>query len=263
MVKRNTPSRVPWVIRAIVVMSVVIATADLATAVPVVQYTYQGETGGLIIGLHTSVPGYQNGYYFAVGQFDMTTSSAGWTSPLLTYCTDVGSLLTSPHNYSPYTIPPAQLGVNPTWVSGGIQKAAALFYLYNNSSTTADQKAGLQMAIWEALYNTKASYAGADFFSNANNAFYIQNPYNGNLADVNAAASYAASVLDNVLGLSPSQLTADDAHVLWLAPVEGNTITGSQGLLYPAKVPDACSSLALLGIAVTTLGIARRKLRAA
>jgi hypothetical protein len=232
-----------------------VATANLASAV---QYSLSGEPGDLVMGLHTIIPGYENGYSFYVGPLSMTTSDPGWANPLNTYCTDVGTFLTSPHEYTPYTIPPAQLGVNPTWVSGGIQKAAALFSLNNNAISQDYQRAGLQLAIWEILYNTEGSYAGTDFFNNGNNGFYIQSADSGDTA---LAANYAAAILNQVLALSPSQLAAADSRVLWLAPTEGALIQGSQGLLY--KVPDLASTFVMFAMALTALGMADRKLRVA
>jgi hypothetical protein len=242
---------------ALGISAVAIGVAVTTTSAIAVQYTYQGETGGLVIELNTVIPGYTDAS-FAVGQFDMTTSDSGWITPLYTYCTDVGTLLSSTHAYTPLSFTdPLSTGVNPLWVSGGIQNAAKLWYAYNDAASTAAQKAGLQLAIWEALYNSKSSYADSDFFSSANNGFYVRSSDTGN---VGSAVDYAVAVLNNLSTLSSAP------NGTWLAPVLANgSIGGSQGLFYPLppppSVPDAAFSLTLLGIAITALGIAGRKLR--
>lgn len=235
----------------LVAIGIVVAT----TSAMAVQYTYRGETGGLVIRLHTVIPGYTDAS-FAVGQFDMRTSNPLWISPLYTYCTDVGTLLSVTHAYTPLSFTdPKSTGVNPLWVSGGIQNAAKLWYAYNNVASTDAEKAGLQLAIWEALYNAKTTYADSDFFNNINNGgFYIKSSNNGNIA---AAVDYAELVL-NQLSTLPS--TPDG---IWLAPTEvvgGVTkIQGSQGLFY--RVPDGASSLILLGIGITAIAVMGRRLR--
>jgi len=228
-----------------------------ASATPV-TYTYNGETGGLVIQLHTGIPGYTDAS-FAVGQFDMRTSNPSWISPLYTYCTDVGILLSVTHAYKPLAFSSSEsIGVNPLWVTGGIQNAAKLWYAYNNVASTYAEKAGLQLAIWEALYNNKSSYADSDFFNNTSNGgFYIRSSNTGNIA---VAVDYAELVLN---GLSTLPSTPDG---YWLAPVlaDGTTIGGSQGLFYPttsSPVPDAASSITLLGIAITAIAVIGRRLR--
>jgi len=218
-----------------------------------VSYTFTGETGGGVnIGIQTA--GWSG--TAEVGQFVMTTSNPNFSSTLLTYCTDVGVNLASTYNYTPTPLSSAT-GVAPAWVSGGIQNAATLWYNDKATATTATQTAGLQLAIWELLYNSVASsYTTSIFSSHSNNGFFLTSNDAGTLA----AESYAISVLNNFKNLSPEQ------NVEWLAPTENNgSVGGSQGLLYQTPgstglppVPDATSSLALLGLALTALGVAAR-----
>jgi hypothetical protein len=232
-----------------------IGLAIITTSASAVQYTYtfEGETGGgLLMGIQTSGGGADD----LVGQFIMTTSSPGGQSPLYTYCTDVGADLATIHNYTPMSLSSAASvgGVDPTWISGGIQNAAALWYANAASAVTVDQQAGLQLAIWEALYNNQATYTSASFFDSSNGGFYITSPDTGNIG---AAASYAATLLNSDPSAAPD--------VTWLAPVyPDGSIGGSQGLLCasPTSVPEATSTLMLLGAALTALGFAGRKLRA-
>jgi hypothetical protein len=111
----------------------------------------------------------------------------------VTVCTDIeGTLyLGSPYQYNtPITPFSGQTGVNPTWgavntpayllsnptdaanAAQAIQNAAYLFYTYGQLTSTGlggtlEQRAALQLAVWEALYDTTGSgnvlTAGARF----------------------------------------------------------------------------------------------------
>jgi hypothetical protein len=231
----------------------IVSVARLASA-DTVQYTYTGETGGGIdMGIQTA-----GGSGTAlVGQFVMTTSNPNYSSTLLTYCTDVGVNLSTTFNYTPTPLASAT-GVAPAWVAGGIQNAATLWYNDKGAATTAVQTAGLQLAIWELLYNSVASsYTASSFTTSANKGFYITTSN----SNITSAESYAASLLDGFKTLGAEQ------NVIWLDPTAANgaTNTGSQGLLYQTPgtttftSPDAGSTLTLLGLAATALGMAGRK----
>src|SRR5260370_10858363 len=152
---------------------------------PTVQYTCTGETGGgLVMGIHTA----EYDGHALVGEFDLITSSAGWASPFNSYCTDVGAFFTSPHNYTPYSLTdPHAVGVDPLWVSGGIQNAAKLWYFDKGAATSVTQKAGLQLAIWEVLNNALGSYNSANFFSPANGGFHITSTHPNSQRAINYA----------------------------------------------------------------------------
>ncbi len=128
------------------------------------------------------------------------------------------------------------------------------------AATTATQTAGLQLAIWELLYNGVASsYSDATFNSSSNKGFYITTTGNG---QVTAAEDYATLVLNNFKNLTAT------GNVEWLNPTtSGGTLnTGSQGLLYQIPgtqtltAPDVSSTLPLFGMAIMALGVASRKL---
>lgn len=237
-----------------------IAAVGLMSAVQVVsadtvQYTYTGETdGGVSMGIDTASG---NGTAL-VGQFIMTTANPSYTSTLLTYCTDVGVSLSTTYNYTPTPLANAT-GVAPAWVSGGIQNAATLWYNDKGTATSVTQMAGLQLAIWELLYNSVASsYSSSTFTSSANKGFYVTTTG----SSITSAESYAATLLNGFKSLPAEQ------NVIWLDPTAANGTTncGSQGLLYQTPgtttvtSPDAGSTMTLLGLAVTALGVASRKL---
>jgi hypothetical protein len=234
------------------------ALANVASATTV-SYNFTGETGGGVdMGIHVA-----SGTVDAeVGQFIMTTSTPGFSSTLLTYCTDVGVDLSHSFNYTPTALS-AATGVSPAWVSGGIQNAATLWFDDKGSATTATQTAGLQLAIWELLYNAPVgSYSLATLESHSNGGFYVTT------TDSNSTAAMNAAIADlNTF----ASLTPEVNQVIWLAPTEANGTTGgSQGLLYPGtttnnvpNAPDSASTLGMLGLAVLALGVASRKLSAA
>jgi hypothetical protein len=231
-----------------------VSAVQIASATEV-QYTYTGETGGgEVLGIHTSD---YNGYAL-VGEFIMTSSTPGFTTPLLTYCTDVDTFLSTTYNYTPTPITATTpTGVSPTWTSGGIQNAATLWYNDKAAASAggALSTAGLQLAIWELLYNNITG--GYSFTSQNNNGFYITSTDSTTLAVEN----YAANLLGGLGSLSAAQ------NVEWMAPTMANgSIGGSQGLLYQTvgstdlTAPDSTSSLALFGLAVIALGAVSRKL---
>jgi hypothetical protein len=96
---------------------------------------------------------------------------SGMGSSFASVCTDISGVLYLGYNYS-YAAPTGfagQSGLDPTWGAGNasglnnvanaaaaIQAAADIFYKYGSvlTSGTTDQKAGLQLAVWAALYNT-------------------------------------------------------------------------------------------------------------
>ena len=99
------------------------------------------------------------------------TYVSGNTSPgtFTTVCTDVGGTVYLGYNYTysaltPFS--PATIGLDPTWglktgnaqynEAAGIQAAAEIFNAYVSvlTGTDTDAKAGLQLAVWAALYNS-------------------------------------------------------------------------------------------------------------
>lgn len=193
-----------------------------------------------------------NGYAL-VGEFIMTSTTPGFTTPLLTYCTDVGAFLSSPYNYTPTPITATSPnGVSPAWISGGIQNAATLWYNDHAAASAggAVTTAGLQLAIWELLYNNITG--GYNLNSAANNGFHITSTDSTTLA----AESDAAADLSQLGNLPPAQ------NVEWMAPTAADgSLGGSQGLLYQAPgltdltAPDSTSTLALLAIVLGGLGV--------
>lgn len=239
------------VLRFLTVVGGILAAVVTASGATV-TYTYTGETqGGIILDLHTgSFTG-----NVQVGEYIMTTSTPGFPSTLNTYCTDVGSDLTSPYAYTPTSLSSAT-GVNPTWISGGIQNAAKLWANDKGTATTAIQTAGLQLAIWEALNNSlTGTFSTSTFANTGNGGFYVLS------SDVNTLAveNYAAGLLNNFSSLPVVQ------DVVWLQPTPEINGSGNpvQGLLLetPPSVPEATSTFGLLGLATAIVGLMGRRFR--
>jgi len=105
------------------------------------------------------------------GGIKLTRSSD--SSEFLTVCLDIGSTLTffQPHNFSAPTAFDGQTGLNPTWGAGNgtglaaapnaaaaIQAAADIFFKHGSvlGGSSLVEQAALQLAVWEALYDTSA-----------------------------------------------------------------------------------------------------------
>jgi hypothetical protein len=241
----------------------VVSAVSVASATPgPVVYNFTGETGGgVVMGIHTS--DYVGGAL--IGEFNMTTTTPGYNN-ILTYCTDVGAILASPYTYTPTQLSSAT-GVAPLWIAGGIQNAATLWA--NNRITTetansggfgysvAIQTAGLQLAIWDLLYNNftvGGTYNSSIFYNTSSTSFYL---YSTDTKTTDAVA-YADYLLNNFGGAS-----SITNSVAWLAPLNG----GSQGLLEMTPpgtfgnppAPDAASTLGLLGMALAAVGVASKR----
>src|ERR1039458_9863630 len=133
--------------------------------------TYQINNGGLgtfnIVIDGNSI----NGALAGGIQINKVSGDASMPSSYVTVCTDIEGTLYLGQSYeyvTPVTPFSGQSGVNPQWgtgansAAGAIQNAAHIFYTYGQLTSTGlggntEQMAALQLAVWEALYNTTAS----------------------------------------------------------------------------------------------------------
>jgi hypothetical protein len=153
-----------------------------------------------------------------------------------------------PQAYTAQTLAGAT-GVSPTWsyAPQAVQNAAWIYnqYFVGQSSLSAAETAGIQLAIWKVLYDTGASgVASYNFSSGLLKAYGF-----AGLGD----AVTIIQALDAARGNGGFTTPAD----LWLDPNLGN----SQGLLTtdPPAVPEpasACAALCLLALPVG-LSVAR------
>jgi hypothetical protein len=194
---------------------------------------------------------------------------ASLPSSYVTVCTDIeGTLyLGQSYVYATPVIPfSGQSGVNPQWgtgansAAGAIQNAAHIFYTDGQLTSaglggTTEQKAALQLAVWEALYNTTAlgTVTGTRFTVSG-----------GDAAAINLASSYLSGLTGNY---------SLNGYLLYPNPLSGVNADGEppQELLISvsgsptvvtAPVPEPTTIIAgallLLPFGASTLRILRR-----
>lgn len=160
-----------------------------------------------------------------------------------TYCLDIAPnlYLNYTYNFEPKTFPnPQTPPPSPGWVTDGIYRAAYLFntqhdILDANPPVDATHAAALQVAIWECLYDTDLNLAQGVF----------------KLGTTGDVQTYAQQYLALVQNGAPIKYTST-----WLDPKEA-----TQSLLY-RPVPDAGSTLAMLGFAALGICAIRSRNRA-
>lgn len=205
------------------------------------------------------------------------SSDASMPKSYTTVCTDIEGTLYLGQSYQ-YNVPPApfagETGVDPTWgaintpaylsahtansanAAQAIQNAAYLFYNYGNLTSagmggTTEQKAALQLAVWEALYDTAAN---GQVITGSGARFEITGGADG--AAINQANDWIAALNGSY-----------DYTGYLLTPATGNNSWWNDGkppqeLLY-GVVPEAptviAGALLLLPFAASTFRILRRK----
>jgi hypothetical protein len=190
-------------------------------------------------------------------------SQANNTFTIGTFCTDVGvSWNSAATRYTAVAFAGAD-GVSPAWsvVPQAIQNVS---YIYNqyylpaaaNNSLTADQAAGMQLAIWEVLYDTGSQGTISSSLSSGN--FRARNFDTGTMTD---AAAYVADVnAARTGGWNFTQYTDT-----WLDPVNNC----SQGLIWnnTTPVPEPTTLIAgallFLPFGASTLRFVRKNRSAA
>jgi len=210
--------------------------------------TYQINNGGLE-SFNVTIDGNSiNGALAGGIQINKISGDASMPSSYVTVCTDIEGTLYLGQSYeyvTPETPFSGQSGVNPQWGDGtagsaaqAIQNAAYLFSTYGQLTSTGlggttEQKAALQLAVWEALYNTTAGggVTGTRFTVSSGDATAI------------ADASSLVSGLTGNYGLAgyllyPTQLIGVNANgeppqELLIAVPEPTTVVAGALLLLP------------------------------
>jgi hypothetical protein len=157
--------------RAIQMLAFALAAACSISAASA-SVTYQINNGGLE-SFNVTIDGNSiNGALAGGIQInEISSSDASLPSSYVTVCTDIEGTLYLGQSYeynTPVTPFSGQSGVNPQWGTGAnsaaeaIQNAAYLFNTYGQLTSagiggSTEQMAALQLAVWEALYNTTAS----------------------------------------------------------------------------------------------------------
>ena len=193
--------------------------------------------------------------FTVAGAIAMTKSSGDASMPdsFLTVCLDIGGtlLMAKTYGYSASTPFAGQSGINPLWGSGNggglnnsanataaIQAAANIFYTHSSvlSSGTPTERSALQLAVWEALYDTTA---GSTTYGLSDGRFKITS---GDAAAITLASSWLSAVDPNALYVGyllkpdPSQQHGTDGQEFFynVTPVpEASTVIAGALLLLP------------------------------
>jgi len=244
--------------------------------------TYQINNGGLEA-FNVAIDGTSiNGALAGGILINQISSDASMPSSYITLCTDIEGTLYLGQSYeyvTPVTPFSGQTGVNPTWgaintpaylsahtanaanAAQAIQNAAHLFYTYGQLTDTGlggttVQKAALQLAVWEALYDTTAggSVTGSRFTVSGGDAAAI------------ALAGSWLSGLDGSYGLTgyllfPTQGSSVNAdgeppQELLIGISESPNLPGQPVPESPTVIAGA---LLLLPFAASTFKILRKK----
>lgn len=199
------------------------ATAALSGSAFADNLKYTGMDRADAITASISVNG-SSFYTVMAGQLNFTDG----TSSIDTYCADAASMLNGGSFYS-YT--PATLDLS---ASSNLSLAGRIAANSFAAATTADQQAGLQLAIWSALYNGGPSF-------DANGANFKVTGVNANA--LNFASTYFSTNTD-----------PGDKLVTYF----GSSANGAQSQLTVAPVPEPFTMLTL-GAGALAFGLRRRR----
>lgn len=249
---------------------------ELETRAQYVNYQIDDTTKDLVGGFSASLDGKVVGSGFYAGGIQVTKQSGGpadMPAQFTTFCMDVGGelVLGSTYGFSAPTPFAGHGGLAPFdgWgyaqvdSAAAVQNAAYLYYQFGIgpngvlASGSADQMAGLQLAIWEALYDTGNPLGlGLGSSANADSRFVISG---GNAVDYADANNYLSSLCGN---------QAYPGYFLIPEPFAQNGIGGAgQELLIGAAdftiMPEPATYGALAGAALllVSLGSQFRKQR--
>lgn len=191
------------------------------------------------------------------------SGDASMPQTILSVCIDIGGtlILGRSYGYSAPTSFEGQSGFNPTWGAGNqgnlsssdnamaaIQAAANIFYAHSSvlSLGSVTEKTALQLAVWEALYDTQA---GGTTYGLDGGRFKVNS---GN----SAALSLASDWLNDVGN------TTYAGFLLMPDPMQQYNYTGQEVFFGVTPVPEASTIIAgallLLPLAASSARILRR-----
>jgi len=263
--------------RAVCLAAAVVWTAGAAKAQPITDYTMTG--GGLeAFNLQIDSSTYDD---TLAGGITLTKTSGSGPASFSSICTDISGTVYLGYNYG-YTGPAlfeGNTGLDPTWgvgnaggpvntvnSSAAIQAAADIFYKYGSvlTSGTTDQRAGLQLAIWAALYNTvggatpSTSLDGSRFSVLSTSSETWSGSWGSSSAGTAAAIADAQTYLNavNFNDLYTGSLMIPD-------PTSQYGLTAQEVILQVTPVPEPTTLIAgallLLPFAASTIRLRRNR----
>ncbi len=171
-----------------------------------------------------------------------TANPSDW---FYTFCTDIGVSIRfgQTYEYNPVPFVPTPTHPNPAWTANGIQFAAELYNSHlNDAIANPVAGTGLQLAIWEVLYDASWDLTGGKF--TAKNTL-------DNTAPIGDKPTDFAN--DYLVQLSQLQSVPNYPGTYYQPANDGKY----QGLI---RVPEGGATLALLGMGLMGLAGLRRKL---
>jgi hypothetical protein len=203
-------------------------------------------------------------------QFHRTGGSTTMPADFVTVCTDIGATLYLGATYG-YTAPQSfdgQSGIRPTWGAGNqgtllneanaaaaIQAAADVFFEHQIvlSTGTTSEKAALQLAVWEALYDT---VAGSADYNLGGGRFKINS---GDSVAVALAANWLSQI--NINALYTGYLLVPDPTIQYYLPAQEvfYNVTRMTSTPVPETTTLVAGVLLLLPLVGSTVRILRKK----
>jgi len=258
--------------RAIETLTFALAVACSISAASA-SVTYQIDNGGLEA-FNVTIDGNSiNGALAGGILINKVSGDASMPASYVTVCTDIEGTLYLGQDYeynTPVTPFSGQSGVNPMWGDGSndgsaakaIQNAAYLFYAYGQLTSagiggTTEQKAALQLAVWEVLYNTDANgnVTGSRFTVSGGDATAIGEAASW-LSSLNGSGNYGLT--GYLLYPNPlSGVNADGEPPQELLIADGDAQPAIQSV--PESTTVIAGALLLLPFAASTFRIFRRK----
>jgi len=213
-----------WTIGAVLALSAIslFSVPSRADGFPNPTYASSGVRGGSeTVSIYDSALNLNNGYYTSYYTY-LSASSTG-SNPVYynTFCVDMTHETSSifsalntptPQLTSSYSggVTPA-LAYNPGTVSdSSLGVAAWLVNTYYSSATSADQQAGLQIAIWKVLYNTDQTASGLENLGGGS----IQ--FSNNAGALSWALTYITDLVtaSNAAGLQAGTYLSSSAYLV-------------------------------------------------
>jgi hypothetical protein len=197
----------------------------------------------------------------------ISLSSGGGAADYVSVCTDIGGTIYLGYSYN-YSQPQefsGHSGLSPLWganetstdAQAAIQAAADIFYNHKEVLTTGTttQKAALQLAVWEALYNTTAT---GNSLSISGGRFSVD-PNSGDTEAITMAGDWVKAA--NLNASYVGYLLVPDGTQYGLTPQElFYNVTPAPDP--PAPVPEPTTVIAgallLLPFGVSTIRVLRR-----